>query len=178
MCKLATKQGFDVAFHQGNLTMEAWYAFEENHRHTMHRGGATELPAALRSRLEHLVRQERAAILNISRNGVVIASLLLLTYKRAAFYFASGVSPEAYKAGFAAQLHWSAIEELRRRSYQFYDIGQYFPALENAKLKSLGDFKRMFGGTKRRMLAGELVVSKARMLCLDLAPAYLRQLFR
>ena len=174
-CKLAAKLGFDVEFLQNGAARSAWDAFERTHAQTMMRGGANELPSALRARLSKLVLNDKAAILNLSRYGDVIASLLLLTYKNAAFYFASGVVAEAYDSGFAAQLHWSAVEELRRRGYAIYEIGQYFPALGKSKLKSIGDFKRMFGGYKRRVLAGELVVNEARMFLLDLVPAHLRR---
>lgn len=177
-CKLAARQAFEADFLQKGIEAADWDAFEGNHEATMLRGGAQALPANLRQRLHNLVLQGHAAVLNIKREGNTIASLLMLTYKRAAFYFASGLSEEAYRDGFAAQLHWSAIQELARRGYVAYEIGQFYPALAGTKLRTLGEFKRMFGGTKRRVMAGELVVNDTRMFLLDIAPAYLRQCYR
>lgn len=171
-CRRASRISFVCDFLQQDVTDAAWAAFLRNHEATMQRGGGAPLPETLLGRLRELLVRNYAALINLRIGERTIASLLLLIYKQSAFYFASGTQPEAYKDGFAAQLHWTAIQELKYRRYERYEVGQFFPALQGTKLSQLGEFKRMFGGSKRPVLAGELVTQELRFLGLDLVPAY------
>jgi GNAT acetyltransferase-like protein len=174
-CRDAAKTPFDCEFLQQTSDDAHWAAFLRNHEATMRRGGASALPESLLDRLRKLLAGGHAALINCKVDAEIVASLLLLTYKNSAFYFASGVQLAAYSAGFAAQLHWTAIQELQRRGFEKYEVGQFYPALRGVKLKSLGEFKRMFGGTKRPVLSGELVTQELRFLALDVLPAYGRK---
>ena len=174
-CAHASQVPFTHEFVQNGVTDEAWAAFVVNHQTTMRLGGTHSLPATLLARLRDLVAKGYGALINIGIGDTIAASLLLLTYKQSAFYFASGVRPDAYAGGFAAQLHWTAIHELKNRGFKEYEVGQFFPALRGTKLGHLGDFKRRFGGSKRAVLTGELVTQELRFLGLDLMPAYGKQ---
>ena len=174
-CTRAARVAGEHEFLQSDVTDEAWSAFLRNHESTMRRGGDSPLGGALLGRLRGLFAHGFAALVNVRSGADVVASLLVLTYKRTAFYFASGLRDDAYRDGLSAYVHWIAIQELRRRGYERYEIGQFFPELRNVKLRQLGEFKRMFGGSKRPMLAGELVTNELRFVALDVLPAYGRK---
>ena len=173
-CARSSKVPFETEFLQGNVTDTQWELFLCNHQETMLRGQTQSLPKKLLDRLRALLERGYAALFNVNIAGKTVASLLLLTYKNSAFYFASGIQSEALNKGFSAQLHWSAVRELQERGYGRYEVGQFYPTLMGTKLGLLGEFKRRFGGIKRTVLAGELVMQEMRMLCLDLGPAYAR----
>ncbi len=173
-CKKAGKVGFQAHFVTGVADEEGWKEFVTNHSLTLARGGGAPLPASLLGRLKKLVELGLATLLNVYAEGACQASLLLLTYKGAVNYFASGVKPEAYSSGVAAFIHFLGMQEMKRRGFSVYEMGQSFPTLAGTKLHDLGEFKSMFGGEKWPVLAGELIVSDWRYFFLDLLPAHLK----
>jgi len=177
-CQRASGISFSHEFLQQDATSLAWEAFLSNHDATMRRGGAQSLPAPLLMKMRQLLVKGFAALINFKADDRIFASLLLLTYKQSAFYFSSGVQSDAYDDGFSAQLHWIAVQELKRRGYERYEVGQFYPLLRGTKLHRLGEFKRMFGGNKRPVLAGELVTHELRFVGLDLGPAYGRKFLK
>lgn len=177
-CRLAQRVPFTAEFCEKAADAPAWEAFLRNHGFTMHRGNATPLNNQLMQRLRKLMDNGFAALVSLKVGGETRASLLLLTYKNAAYYFASGVLPAAYDDGFAAQLHWTAIQELKKRGFAKYEIGQFYPALRGTKLKDIGEFKRRFGGQPTRVLCGEFVTCGWRWFWLDVVPGHARSWLR
>lgn len=174
-CRAASRIRFTVEVLQRDVSREAWDEFVVNNAATMRKSALPPVAPPVLSKLRAAMDRGCAALLHLRVGAVSKGSLLLLTYKSAAFYFASGVLPDAYKDGFAAQLHWSAICELKRLGFAQYEVGQFYPELKGTKLSQIGEFKRTFGGKKRSVLAGEMITNDMRFLCLDLLPAYARR---
>ena len=174
-CRSASKFKFECEFKQSNVSKEEWDAFKQNHEITMRRAGGKSLPEPFLEKLHQLLLKNYASLVSLRIDKNIVASLLLLTYKKSAFAFAIGVQEKAYGDGFSAQIRWSAVEELKRRGYQKYEVGAFFPALQGTRLQHLGEVKRRFGGVKRPVLTGELVTDDLRFVGLDLIPAYTRK---
>ena len=70
--------------------------------------------------------------------------------------------------------------ELKKREYSFYEVGQFFPstALEGTKLYSIGQFKKMLGGERKEVLAGEMVLNEVAYFFMIILPGYVRKLIR
>lgn len=175
-CRSASKFKFTIEFQQSDVSEYAWEAFKSNHSITMRRAGGESLPLPLLETLYQLLLKNLACLVGLRIGEEIVASLLLLTYKKSAFAFAIGVQNEAYRDGFAAQVRWAAVDELAQRGFEKYEVGSFFPALHGTKLQQLGEFKRRFGGEKRAVLAGEFVTDEFRFVGFDLIPAYTRKL--
>ena len=177
-CKKFKKLHFEYKFFNEAVADNEWNNFVTNHNATLERSGGAPLSAKLILKLRGLLHSSRASLINVYFNLKCQASLLILTYKKSGFYFASGIQPEAYESGVSAYIHLLAIKELKSRSFEYYEVGQSFPTLKGTKINTLGEFKRMFGGYKHSVLVGELVVDKGRYIFLDLLPSHLRKFLR
>ena len=177
-CKKFRKLDFEYKFFNEEVADNEWDNFVASHQVTLERSGGAPLSTQLLKKLRHLLRSSMAALINVYLSSKCQASLLILTYKKSGFYFASGIQPDAYESGVAGYIQLLAIKELKSRGFNYYEVGQSFPTLKGTKINTLGDFKSMFGGRKQPVLAGELVVEKGRYILLDLLPSHLRELLR
>lgn len=177
-CKKFKKNAFEYRVLNGMVADNDWHDFVANHQATLERSGSPPLSTDLLVKLRGLVTNSLGVLINIYFDSKCQAGLLILTYKKSGFYFASGVNPETYQSGVAAYIHLLAIEELKSRGFKYYEVGQFYPTLTGTKLHTLGEFKRMFGGFKQQVLAGELIIDKGRYVFLDLLPSHLRESLR
>jgi hypothetical protein len=179
-CVRFAKYSYKYSCFEENIQRENWEEFEANHRATFEKTGAKPFTEQMFGYLYGLIKNGLALLLNVYVDGKCCASLFLITYKRRAFYFASGVQSEFYDSGVTAYIHQLAIIELKRKGYSLYELGQFYPtkSLEGTKIYSIGQFKKMFGGKKQMVLSGEYIFNESLHFLLILLPGYFRKLIR
>lgn len=158
-CKLAAKLPLSCTELIREDRDADWSDFITNHVATFTRTGARPFAPERIVWLRDMVAEGLARLLNFHHAGRCVASLVLMQYKRRAFYFASGVQDDYYAHGLAASLHWEAMRRLKAEGYLAYELGQSYPRLAPSKMYNIGQFKRSFGGELKETLAGTLVVA-------------------
>lgn len=161
-CKISEKLNLRVKYIKKLTDETDWHDFVTNHKATFSRSGAIPFSSVMIDFLRKTLKVGHALLINFYQGNRCIASLYLLTYKKKASYFASGVQPEYYGQGVSAYIQWVAMQYLVEHGYTWYDMGKSFPSLKNSndkKLYNIGKFKAMFGGIKCPSLAGTFIVT-------------------
>ena len=134
-CSRFEKQAHQYFFIEKNISKILWEEFKTNHRATYKITRGTPLSYQTLENLRDLLGNGLGILINVYVENKCCANVYLMTYKKRAFYFASGIDPEFYDSGVSAFIHKLAIIELKRKGYLSYEIGQFFPskALEGTK---------------------------------------------
>ena len=179
-CTRFGKQSHQYSCLEGDIPQKKWDEFEINHRTTFKITGGAPFSRKMFDSLRGLLNDGLAILLNVYVDNKCCANVYLMTYKKRAFYFASGVDTDFYDSGVSAFIHQLAIIELKKKGFLYYEMGQFFPSksLEGTKIYSIGQFKKMFGGDKQQVLAGELILNEALYFILILLPGYFRKSIR
>lgn len=177
-CKRALRLNLRVELISRENNDREWQNFINNHLATFQRSGGTAFNHIMLDWLKHLVFMGFAQLINFYHHQQCVASLLLITYKKRASYFASGIQPSYYDLGLPAYMHWVAIQAFADQGYEWYELGQSYPQLAPCKLHHLGQFKRTFGGIKPTILAGTFITSPVRYSTGLLAPKFAKKMLR
>lgn len=143
---------------------EEWVAFKEIHEITYARSGGATFSAQRIDGLREMVRLGTLILFNGYSEAECVASMLVAVGKKGAFYYAGGARDEARKNGVMAYMQFEIMRWLKEAEFRYYCVGFTVPMLTGSAGGGIGDFKKRLGGEQWPMLAGDLVVSRARFL--------------
>jgi hypothetical protein len=93
-------------------------------------------------------------------NGEAIAFHDCARYRDGSFYFSGCCETEHLRSGIGYLLFWEALVGAKTDGCQWYEIGEVYPELAEAKQKGLTIFKQKFGGELYRVYRGQITLSK------------------
>lgn len=149
----ARKQAYTTDFFDAkNITQAAWQAFT-----TLYKWAAGREVYSSERWAETLERVRSGfGLLAFIRNAgeeTYFSGTLVTIYKGRAYYGMSATDPQYRRLrGIGQYLQWSIMGELKKRGFEFYDMGWQTGATE--KEKAIASFKRHFGGVPTVVWAG------------------------
>lgn len=161
ICKKLGKLPFVCRYVDATCVEDSeWQVFVANHLETFNRTNTATFSPAYFDSLLGLLKHGHFVLVNVYAASECCASILLGIHKKRATYFA-GATPSKYlNQGYGVFIHFLAMQELIQRGFEYYELGIFFPAMQNCKLQQIGEFKRKFGGIRMPLLAGELVINE------------------
>ncbi|TWB96943.1 acetyltransferase (GNAT) family protein [Bradyrhizobium macuxiense] len=97
----------------------------------------------------------------VSAEGEVVGYHGATLFGTTGYYHIGCCLDEHLRQGINPLLFWTAMEELKRAGYRWYDLGVAVPFGEGKAL-SLSEFKRKFGAVVHRSFSGNLAIEVAK----------------
>jgi hypothetical protein len=177
-CHKCEKMTPSYEYHDGHLEDRLWNDYISIHLETYERTGTKPFSREYLNRLRSFIERGLMALGNLYIGTECIASVLLVTYKKRAFYLAGGIRENKEIRHCGTYIHLLTIKELKNRGYEYYELGQSYPSIKESKMGKIGEFKGTFGGEKWPILAGELVVNELAYLLRIIFPNSARRILQ
>lgn len=136
-------------FDSGNITDDVFETYRLLHHKA---AGRVTRPLSTFQMFHDWIRQGYAVQLGVEWEGRYIAMIIVLTYKKSAYYASFADDPEIVSpVPIGPVIQWSVIEYLKKNGFEFYETGwQQFAELPydhpSEKDINISHFKRGFGG--------------------------------
>jgi hypothetical protein len=141
--KKMQEMGYEIREANETGDVETYYGL---HCETYHQSGVRPHPISYFQQIyEKFVSKGLSRIIFLIRNGNVIAAQNSGLYKKGCVYW-TGASRSQKTGGENRILFDDQIIFAKRRTFEWYEVGEAFPNQRWGKLKGLNDFKRSFGG--------------------------------
>lgn len=103
------------------------------------------------------------------KNNERIGSVIILSYKSCATYWA-GVTKTRYRdLPVSTFLLWHAVRRAKEDGMRWFEVGPFFPNHpKDSKMYKIGKFKEQFGGQTRRLQEGTKIYSKEKYYLIKL----------
>ncbi len=147
-------------FFNENITEEIFRTYKE--LHFLAKGRKTRPEESWHNMFEFLKDGYLVLFLEKKQNNnQYIAGILVITYKKKAYYGSSAMRPEYEKVrGVGHLLQWEAMKFLKREGFRYYELGwNYYPILSQESIGkkelNISFFKSGFGGDIYPLFRGE-----------------------
>lgn len=149
----ARKQAYSVEFFDSkNITQDVWQTFITLYE--LAAGHAVYSRERWAETFERIRSGFGLLALVRGANGEgYFSGTLVTTYKKRAYYSMAATDPQCRRLrGTGQLLQWRIMNELKKRGFEFYDMGS--PVGVTEKEESIASFKRHFGGEPTLVWAG------------------------
>ena len=115
--------------------------------------------------MHDLIERGNAFLIGAKRGNLFVGFSYFFLYKDNVYYGSSCNDPQARDIPIAHFIQWKAIEWMKKKKYNYYEIGwqEYSSTLSDApsvKEINIGRFKRGFGGFTAPLFRGEKYYDK------------------
>jgi hypothetical protein len=136
--------------------LDIYYAL---HCETYERTGVPPHPKNYFEEIWNKFLLNRLAVIYLAEyKSEVIAAENFGIFKKRAIYWTGAASRKGLELEANSLIQWTAIQWLLVNGFEYYEVGEAFPAAETGKAKGLNDFKKSFGGELYPFYKGRFVV--------------------
>ena len=169
--KRCNRANLRVEQHTGpGLNADAWDDFLNVYQSTATRRGFRAVREAELGFIREKVEAGYFTLFNSYQDQRICATILLETYKNAAYYKAAGADQKGLALGAMVHLHFEAMKALRQRGFKYYCLGPIIPMIRGTVSGDIADFKARLGNERWDMLRGERILRRRSYYLRVLAP--------
>ena len=141
----AEKSGVKIRAARGAEDLDSYYKL---HCATYRRTGVRPHPRDYFEIIWRYFEEDGLALILFAEyENRVVAAANFGIYKKAAIYWTGASIDAGLSLGANSLLQWQAMRQLKKQGLEWFEAGETFAGLRQAKKRRLSDFKKSFGGS-------------------------------